>query len=81
MTKAAEQILEQALTLNPAERADLVDQLIVTLEPSSDPQYVAEWSEEIRHRIDEHDSGATKAIPWEEAQRRIFGAENSVEKS
>ena len=73
MTKAAEQILEQALALDAAERADLVDQLITTLEPSTDRRYVSEWTEEIKCRIDEHESGETQAIPWEEARRRIFG--------
>jgi len=31
----------------------------------------AAWSEEIKRRIEELDSGKAKPIPWEEARRQI----------
>jgi putative addiction module component (TIGR02574 family) len=31
----------------------------------------AAWSEEIKRRIDEIDSGNAEPIPWEEARRQI----------
>jgi putative addiction module component (TIGR02574 family) len=31
----------------------------------------AAWSEEIKRRIEELDSGKVKPIPWEEARRQI----------
>ena len=29
------------------------------------------WREEIRRRLEEIDSGATKLVPWDEARRRL----------
>jgi len=77
MTKVAEQLLEQALALAPADRAAIADELMTTLEPSTDPEYVRDWTREIQNRIDEHESGKVTAAPWEEARTRIFGKTDS----
>jgi putative addiction module component (TIGR02574 family) len=72
MTKIAEQLLQQVLSLPPADRADLVDELLANLEPSSDPQYVADWDAEIGRRLHEHEAGVANVSPWEQARDRIF---------
>jgi putative addiction module component (TIGR02574 family) len=72
MTKSAKQVLEQAMALDLDDRAELVEQLSDTLEPSTDPEYVAAWEAELRRRIDAHESGESKGIPWEEARKQIF---------
>ena len=40
VSRSAEQLLEQILTLDPRDRAELADQIDATLEPSTDPDYV-----------------------------------------
>ncbi len=72
MTKAAEHILKEALALDPDDLADLMDQLILS-GPRTDKEYTTAWSEEIKKRLEEHESGKVKAVPWEEAAERIFG--------
>ena len=74
MTKTAEQLLEQVMRLDPADRFELVDRLVETAEPSDDPKCLAEWEAEIRQRIGEIDRGEVKMIPWEEARKNMFGS-------
>jgi putative addiction module component (TIGR02574 family) len=71
MTKSAQEIFEQAKALDFDERADLVERLADTLEPSTDPEYVAAWETEIRLRIESHERGDSKPIPWREAIEQI----------
>jgi len=71
MTKLAEQILEQAKALSDAERADLAEQLLDSVSPSSDPEYQAAWTAEIQKRLQDFDTGKTKGIPWEEVRERL----------
>jgi putative addiction module component (TIGR02574 family) len=71
MTKSAQEIFERAKTLDFDERADLIQRLADTLEPSTDPEYVAAWEAEISARIDAHERGESKAIPWREAIEQI----------
>ena len=72
MTTKAQEILNQALQLGPKERAELASQLLSSLEGEEDgPDLHPSWSAEIKRRMDELDSGAVKAIPWEEARAII----------
>ena len=71
MTKAAEQLLSDAMALNDAERADLAARLLDTLDPSADSDYARAWEAEIETRVRELDQGQAKAIPWEQARRTI----------
>lgn len=81
MTKLAEQLLAQAKTLNDEEREELAACLMGTLEPSTDPQYLAEWEAEINRRIEEIDSGKTKLIPADQALRQIRNSGRRNEKA
>ena len=79
MTKAAQSILERAMALDNADRTELAEMLAGTLEPSTDPEYVAAWEDEIRRRIAEVESGAEKPIPWREAMEQIRRGEGAAE--
>jgi putative addiction module component (TIGR02574 family) len=65
-------LLDRALRLSESQRADLAGRLIESLDQSSDEGIEAAWSDEIRDRLDQIDSGEVEAVPWEEAKRRIF---------
>ncbi len=71
MTKLAEQILEQAKALSDAERADLAEQLLDAIAPSTDPAYQAAWETEISRRIADYEQGKTKGMPWEQIRDRL----------
>ena len=71
MTKAAEQVLSDAMALNDSERAELAARLIETLDAGLDSDYARAWDAEIESRIRELDQGRARAIPWDEARRMI----------
>ena len=71
-------LLDRALRLSERQRAELAGRLIESLDRSSDEGIEAAWSDEIRDRLDQIDSGGVEAVPWEEARRRIFGQDESA---
>ena len=73
MTQSAEKLLDQAMSLNEAERAELAARLIETLDAASDSDYATAWQAEIEQRLGQLDAGKAKAIPWDEARRQIRG--------
>ena len=73
MNTATQEILNTALQLPDKERADLAASLIESLDRPFDSDVQAAWAEEIRRRIADLDSGAVKAIPWDEARQAIAG--------
>jgi putative addiction module component (TIGR02574 family) len=73
MDMTSQQLLQSALALPEGARADLAAELIASLDPTIDADYEAAWSDEIKRRLDLLDSGAVKAIPWQEARTRILG--------
>ena len=57
MTATTARILRDALSLDPMERAELIDQLLHSFDSSStSPQYAA-WREEAESRIDAFEAG------------------------
>lgn len=71
VTQGAKELLRRALALPEEERAALASSLIESLAPAVDEYCEEAWNEETARRIDELDSGKTKAVPWEEVRRRI----------
>ena len=68
------QLLVEALRLSDEERAALAGELIQSLETQVDADAEAEWSAEIRARLERVDAGRAKTISWSEARRRIHAA-------
>ncbi len=73
MNTATQEILNTALQLSEKERADLAASLIESLDRPFDSDVQAAWADEIRRRLADLDSGAVKAIPWDEARQVIAG--------
>lgn len=71
MTTAAQAVLEQALRLNPVERAELVDAVYRSFEASSDRKRDAAWAAEAESRIDAHDAGQLTSDTAEAVLGRI----------
>ena len=73
MTQAAKRIFERALDLSPDDRAQLADRLLKSLEGADEAAIAEAWDAEAARRADQIDTGAVRAIPWDEAERLIFG--------
>jgi len=75
MTKAAEQLLEQAMRLEPDDRAELIDRLFEMGDPAVGeapvPGYAEAWAAEIRERKAQVERGEEMPLPWREAMARI----------
>lgn len=71
----ADQLLKQALQLDPEARAALAGCLLDSLDSGLDPDAEAEWEREIERRLKELDEGKTRLVPWSKARRIIAGME------
>lgn len=66
------EILNQALTLPKPERAVLVHQLLLSLEPEDfDEDSEAAWTAEIEARLTAVEKGEFTAVEWRDALARI----------
>ena len=65
----ANQVFNEALTLIPAERAALIDKLLVSLD-KSDHEIEKQWAKEAEDRIDAYDKGKIKSISLEEVLKK-----------
>ncbi len=73
MGTTARKLFEEAMKLDPDERAALTGLLIESLEPESEEGVEETWIAEIERRMAELDSGAVQTVPWEELRARLFG--------
>lgn len=71
MTATAEQVLKQALGLPPVDRAELIERLFQSFDPSADRRVDAAWAEEVESRIDAYTDGKIAASPAEDVMARI----------
>ena len=71
VTKAAAKLLEEALKLDSAGRAELAAELIASLDSGSDEDVDAAWAAEIEERAADARSGADPGEPWPEIRERL----------
>ena len=72
MTKSARELFDEAMRLDPEERATLMRLLIDTLDAESEEGVEDAWRVEIERRMAELDSGSVETIPWEEVRARLY---------
>ncbi|MGO9597587.1 MAG: addiction module protein [Isosphaeraceae bacterium] len=70
MSTATKQILEQALVLSAAERADLVESLLASLD-RPDARIDELWAKEAEDRLNVFEAGQMKAYPADEVFREL----------
>ena len=70
VTSATKRILDDALALSENEREALVEALSDSLDPET-VELAPGWTNEIRNRIAQIESGETKTIPWDEVDARM----------
>jgi putative addiction module component (TIGR02574 family) len=66
-----EQVLVEALRLQPTDRADLAAALLASLDGAEDADARATWDAEAARRAAELDSGAASPVPADELWRRL----------
>jgi putative addiction module component (TIGR02574 family) len=71
VTKAAEKILAEALTLDTRERADVAAKLLASLDSEPEEEVEAAWAAEVARRIEEIETGRVELVPWEDVESRI----------
>ena len=71
MTSTTQTIFEQALRLNPVERAELIDELFHSFDKSHDERIDALWAAESEARIDAFDAGQIESDSAEAVFERI----------
>lgn len=64
-------VLEEALDLEPAERARVARLLIASLDDTSDDDADELWRDDIRARIDAVDAGAVGLLDWADVYNRL----------
>lgn len=65
MTEAAKELSAKARKLSPAERIELVDDLLASLD-EPDPQIDRLWAKEAEERLAAYRRGEIKAVPLQE---------------
>ena len=81
MTKKAQAVLEQALKLSHAERAELMDGLATSLQTEEEFDLHPEWREEIERRVERIVSGKAKGIPLEKAIKTLRRSQERDERA
>ncbi|HZE63010.1 MAG TPA: addiction module protein [Pyrinomonadaceae bacterium] len=76
MERNLKEVFETAVQLSERDRATLAGLLIETLDPVSEADVEAAWSEEIKRRVAEVDAGSVELIPWEEVRAELFSQPN-----
>lgn len=66
MNATLKQIAEEALRLEPAERAELADFLVASLDASEPDEIQRLWLQEANRRLTEIRSGQVRTIPGED---------------
>ncbi|MGD0570228.1 MAG: addiction module protein [Candidatus Sulfotelmatobacter sp.] len=72
MTPKVSEVLEKALALSTQERGLIIDRLIKSLDDEPTEEGVeAAWSEEIKRRVEEIQSGKIEMIPGEDVLKEL----------
>lgn len=71
MVKAASKLLQDALRLDAAERAELASELIASLDADAEEDVEAAWATEIAERAARARSGEDPGKPWAEVRERV----------
>ena len=67
---ASDKILKEALTLKPAQKAELIEKLLSSLD-KPDKEIDELWAKEAESRIDAYERGKIKAFPWKKFLKNI----------
>jgi putative addiction module component (TIGR02574 family) len=68
MSRKGTQVLEEALSLPPSERAEVAEQLLASLDSPPDRRIAELWGQEAEDRLDAFERGEIKSV----SAREVF---------
>lgn len=71
MSSKGTQVLKEALSLPPAERADIAERLLSSLDRPSQEGIDALWGKEAEERLDALDRGEIQAVPAKQVFEQV----------
>ncbi len=71
MTTKSAFVLNEALSMNPAERARIAHCLIQSLEEPFDQSVDEQWIQLSQKRLEELESGAVQPVSWEQIKKEV----------
>ena len=71
MTKPVDEVLAKAMRLDAKGRAELVTELLASLDGPPDPDAEAAWEAEIQRRVAALEAGTLELESWESVRLRI----------
>lgn len=74
MSKTGQQVLQEALQLEPADRAEVAAELLASLDGEPEADAEAAWAAEIERRAARARSGDDTGKPWADARDRARDA-------
>lgn len=72
MERTAETLLEEALALPEADRAEVAGALLNSLEPAEEADIEGAWRLEVTARVAALDAGEVETIPWSGVRDRLL---------
>ena len=69
MTVTIESVVKEALGLPYAERVQVIDELLTSLDASSDDDVETAWATEIERRSEQLAHGDVKSVTWDETRQ------------
>jgi len=70
MSKTGAQLLQEVLALPPEERVELVERLLISLDPPPNRRIDELWAREAEDRVDAFERKEIKSVPAKEAFER-----------
>lgn len=74
MSRAVEELYEQASHLSEEDRAELAGKLLESIEDPADEGVEEAWAAEIERRMVEYRAGRVKTIPWSQVRAHLHRA-------
>lgn len=71
MATATDRVTREALSLSEAERLDLVEKLLISLNTPIDKEVDRLWAEEAERRVAQLEAGDARLVPGEEVFSRL----------
>ena len=78
MSVTVDELLRQALELDPKAREELATLLLESVPGESQEEVDAAWDATLRRRVRELESGAVQTIPWEDFRRKLLRSEGGA---
>ena len=71
MSERTESVINEALSLSPIERAELIERLYESMRSDREKEVEQAWAQESERRIELMQSGQESTVPYEQMKREL----------